>query len=822
MPEQPTHFQEIVAAREIEPVAVSTPTKEQLRGYKEWKQQIPPALRSLVEGHLLGRRARIETGDLPSVTDFYNGMRRLLQNPQADVSQFEIAEIARKQLVVLQKLKFGEDRVNLFAALADPNIGFDIKANYVRSKLIPRLDFLRARERQELKKAIEAHGETDVTGEEEQEEYSPHRAPEQEGEGLPSEAVATVVPFYGGYFMDNAYDRYDPATLTWKKSKRRVSGMPEQRLDTAKTRLYCSRVKNGNGKVKLPRGWGANRQSVKWSGDQPSDWKIEHDQDGIVRIVLSDGKSGAFSIEAAPSPDAINLALPEGEVEAISDRFPQELLNAAQEVMRQNTTEGAKARRVASIIHKHLEYDKDPKWEAVYKADPARYFEAIWENKKAKCDEANSLLVRLLTKLGLHARFVGGHSVRTKSEAVEAMLLESNRHAWAYAWDAGAREWIRLDSTPAGDPNVDQDEQQADLGEGDYGEQEAECMSEKELDKRLEEMEREEQERRQEEDPVLKYAKEAECSPEEARAVLEKIDTLRKRYARVLSDANRQWQTLVRENVRELIVDRGPVALSKMDEIDPDELVSGYVEIMAGEKDPLIGEREESERKKEKWFGGYEVYVVADMSGSMNETFDGMKKADAQRDMAFLMVDSCMSAAVAARKSDYKLKAPMPVKVSVVVLGVKTEIVLPLTEDLGPKEQITLYRALDAGAGGGTPDHAALALVEQQVAVSLQEQNDALKKKLALRKHGWGMRRFVIATADGGSDSPGAVKLATGRLQEMGIPVDLFLIAPEDDVNLKKAAEAAYPSVTQVSDVGELAQKGLKRLTERIKEAYGK
>ena len=74
-------------------------------------------------------------------------------------------------------------------------------------------------------------------------------------------------------------------------------------------------------------------------------------------------------------------------------------------------------------------------------------------------------------------------------------------------------------------------------------------------------------------------------------------------------------------------------------------------------------------------------------------------------------------------------------------------------------------------------------------------------------------------TAD---DSPGAVKLATGRLQEMGIPVDLFLIAPEDDVNLKKAAEAAYPSVTQVSDVGELAQKGLKRLTERIKEAYGK
>ena len=67
--------------------------------------------------------------------------------------------------------------------------------------------------------------------------------------------------------------------------------------------------------------------------------------------------------------------------------------------------------------------------------------------------------------------------------------------------------------------------------------------------------------------------------------------------------------------------------MSQMDEIDPDELVSGYVEVLAGEKDPLLGEREEIEKKKEKWFGGYEVYIAADMSGSMDETLNGVKKS---------------------------------------------------------------------------------------------------------------------------------------------------------------------------------------------------
>ncbi len=812
----------VLLSKERESSHQKTLSKDQLVGYKQWKQEVSADLRLLVEGQMRGRSVRTGTDALPSIADFYKGMKKLLVDPQADTSSFGLDPIVQRQLASLQSLTVEEESLNLFAALADPDVGFDVKANYVKTKLLPRLEFLRAREKRLVEKAVESAGKTtsatDVTGENEEEEYSPHRGPEQEkGEGLPSEAVATIAPFHGGYHMDDVYDLYDPVMLKWKKSPRRMSALGEQKLDRERARVYRSRVKNGQGKIKLPRDWGVDTTSLNGIAGEVA---IEHDQDGIVFVRADDSVDAGFSVVIAPSPDALTLAVPEGEVGAIPDQFAHELVTFSQETMRMEIPAAAKLRKIASHIHKHLEYDMDQKWEAVYKADPSRYFESIWEHKKAKCDEANSMLVRLLTKIGVHARFIGGHSVRTRSKAGEALLLESNRHAWAYGWDYEKSQWVRLDATPAGDPNVDQDEQQEALEEGDYGDQEAQYMSEEELDKRLEELKKEDQERHEQEDPILRYAKEAECSPEEAREVLEKIKELREKYARVLAAADKQWQTLVRKNVREAIVDRGPVALSKMDEIDPDELVSGYIEILAGEKDPLIGEREEKERKTERWFGGYEVYLAVDMSGSMNDSLDGVVKADTQRDMGFLFVDSCMNAAVTARKSHLKLKAPMPVRVSATVFGEDTQIVLPLTEMWGPKEQIILYRALNAGAGGGTPDHEGLKLIENQIALSLREQDDVRKTQPTLQKHGWKTRRFVIATADGGSNEPKLVKQATARLTEMGVPVDLFLIAPEDDENLLTDVNAVYPSVTPITDPTQLAEKGLTRLTQRIKEAY--
>ncbi|MBI5794128.1 hypothetical protein HZA87_03515 [Candidatus Uhrbacteria bacterium] len=816
IPERPTNEQQ-------EPRPEQHMTALQLRGYRDWKRSVPPEIRSLVEGKLLGKNIRLDHRDLPSVVEFYSGLQNMLHDPSVSVDTLEVSSVVAKQLAALQKIQIGEGQVNLCAALADPEIDFAIKQNYVQSKLLPRLEFLRAHDRRKAEQAQKPSEHKSVTGEDE-EEYTPHRTEMQESEGLPSEAVATVAPFFGGNYTDAVFDEFDSRTLTWKKSPRKWTEMRELTLDLDRKRAYRSVVKGGSACVKLPDGWGADSQSVKWFGNEPESWNLVHDQDGVVRLSVKSGddESYPFQIDIAPSTQAVDGVPPEGEIPSVSESFPEELLAFATKLKAERLPHATKVRQLASFIRKHLEYDMDPKWDAVYKANPRKYFEEIWKNKKAKCDEANTLLVRLLTKMGVYAQFLGGHSVRAKSLLGEAMLLENNRHARAAAWDPQEKKWIRLDATPAGDPNVDPEEQEADLGEGDYGEQEAELMSEEELQKRLAKAEKEEQAEQEHLSPELAYAKEAGCSPEEARVVLKKIAELRKTHTTVLRDADRQWQTLVRENTREQIVDRGPVPMSQMDEIDPDELVGGVVQVRAGEKDPLLGMREDVQKTKEKWFGGYEVFIAADMSGSMDETINGVKKVDAQRDMVFLLVDSCMSAAVVTKQKVRQLKAPMPVKVSVAVFGVKTEIVLPLTEAWTPKEQIVLYRALNAGAGGGTPDHAALSLLGKAIKESTNMEEAQRAKKPALKKNKWGMRRFVIATADGGSDNPASVKKVNQQLREAGIPVDLLLISSQDDVNLHQASEANYQSVTPVTDVNDLAQKGLARLTQRIKEAYAK
>ena len=113
----------------------------ELGAYKKWKADVPFEIRSLVEGKLMEKKVRLGREELPSVAEFYEGMKTLLVNPQADVTTLEIAPVIQKQLAALQRIKIGEGVVNVFAALADEKIGFEVKANYVATKLEPRLHF---------------------------------------------------------------------------------------------------------------------------------------------------------------------------------------------------------------------------------------------------------------------------------------------------------------------------------------------------------------------------------------------------------------------------------------------------------------------------------------------------------------------------------------------------------------------------------------------------------------------------------------------------------------------------------------------------------
>ena len=800
-------------------------TSDKVKVYQKWKEEVDPQFRSVVEASLQGGEIRQDKTSSPLVGEFYKNFQFLLNNPDFNIDDLDMDERVKNQFKNLQKVKINEkgDCINIFKIMTNPSLNFDLKQDFYNKRIKTRLNWLKNQDKKDLEKYSKKDSQNiKVKGSDEDDEYEPHRQSSQEQEGEPKESIAAVYSYYGGYYKDGVFENFDPKTLKWSKDRANFKELPKQEIEQDKKRIYRTVVKTDRAQIiKMPYNWAIDQASIKWNGNKPDEVGFFQDQNGLSYVQVV-GKKSEFElqIEIGPTKDNLSIDAPAQEVENNTDIFSEELDRFIIDLKTVRISEMQKARKLVSFIRSHLEYDKDDEsLDAVYKKDIAQYFVKIWENKKAKCDEANTMAVRALTKLGFNTQFVSGHSVQAKSEKGEALLLENNRHAWTEVWDEENNKWQRLDATPKGDPNVDEEEQEQDLeeNEGDYGEQDSELMSEEELENILKELEKKENEKSQK--PEMIFAKEAGCTPEEAKEVLDKIKTLREKYKNELNQTYEYWKKVLRKNLIDELEYSGPVRQSEGDELD--DPVEARVDVRVGEDDPSGFEKEFTEQKQEKIFGGYEVYVMADMSGSMEWNLNGIKKSEAQRDMVFLLLDSIMRSAVMSRKAEKNLKIPMPNKICLTVFGAKTEIVLPVTDKWEPVEQIKVYRSLDKPADGYTPDDQALDIIKKQIETAQIEEENKKAKLSKSKAKTWKMHRFVIATADGGSDNYSQVKLLNNELQSMGIPVDLFLISDEEDGNLLQIAKKTYQSATQVSDVRDLAGQCLEVLTNRIKEVYG-
>jgi len=249
---------------------------------------------------------------------------------------------------------------------------------------------------------------------------------------------------------------------------------------------------------------------------------------------------------------------------------------------------------------------------------------------------------------------------------------------------------------------------------------------------------------------------------------------------------------------------------------DLEDPVLARIEVESGIPDPSGFERLEEIVEIEKSFGGFEVYLAADLSGSMNDIdpVSGVKKSEAQRDCLFLFVDSFMSQAYVAKRDEKKLKTPMPVKVCVTTFGQTTEIILPLTDIWGPKEQLKLYRSLDQMAGGGTPDHEALKSINGQI-MEAKKQEEGIRKRI--KKPDWNMHRFVAVFADGGSDSVQSVRQSITTMREEGTAVYGFGMTESG-----RPMETIYaPDGVVIPRTDQLVEVGMNALVKTVKEWYG-
>jgi hypothetical protein len=800
---------------------------EKLKEYKKWKKKVDRQFRQLVEVNLKGKKAKIDKEYSPLVNQFYNSCYPLLKEPNIDVGKLELDERTKRMLKLLQDVEINErgDRVNIWRVLGDKKIGFGSKTEYFSNFISSKIAWLKSQDKNDLEKYLkkrEEGKEIEINPDEEKDEYEPHRSLGEKMEGEPTEAIASVYSFFGGYYKSGSYQYFDVETLKWRKAKKEFSSLKEQKIEEEKKRIDRKAIFGGQRIViELPQKWGLNHSSIKWLGKEPEEFSFWQDQNGLAYLKVRglENQKYNFSLEIGPSSEYLKSKEPlsdekiiEGEIE-----LPKDLLEKAKKISEENIPLANKFRRIVSFIRQNLKYDKDDfSLEGIYKRDKKKYCLEIWKNKKAKCDEANTLAGLVLNNFDYKFRFIEGHSVLAKSAQGEALLLNENRHAWLEGYDEENKEWIRLDATPEGDPNVNQEEQEEDLSESDWGEQEAEIMSDEELEKALADMEKKEEENSTK--PEVIFAREANCSPEEAKKVLEKIINLRKKYKKEIEEMDNYWLQVLRKNYKEKLVYKGPVRQSRGNHLD--DPVFAFIDIKSGENDPTGFVKEKKILQKEKIFGGYDVYLLADMSGSMDWLLNGIKKSESQRDMVFLLADRIMTGAVVIKQKERKLKYPMPNKVSLMVFGKETEIVLPLTDKWGPVEQIKIYRALDKTAEGSTPDHLALEMAEVQIKESKKEE-EKIRQRKAKKNKDWQVNRFVIATADGGSDNFGQVKAVNNRLVEMNIPSTLLLICQEKDANIQKVASQAYQEVVPVSDITGLSKQGMATLIKRIKEIYG-
>jgi len=748
------------------------------QAYREWKREVPVVVRLTVESAILKTNKSLEPTGLPRVDAFLDSFSEALQGKEAGEKKFD-PQIAQ----LVEGLRAIETDAGLSDGLSllTSDASFATKLALYKGHLEPILDWLREQDlappsKQEEKPSEESQTESAPESPippPESDEFQPSMDEMEKGKEGEPQAYFTVTSFYGGYYRAISYENWDAQRAKWIKSSQSEKRLQKESIDPLSQRVLKGTARGGEAVIlPLPYDWTILSDSVVTSAEKEA-INFTQDSKGTVRLTIQAEGNIEYQLRIGQSrvPQEALRPIPAESESAAS--LPPELIQLVQETCAASLKQGSKARVLIKAVRDHLTYSNESAMNAVYQADPEKYAEAVWKNKKADCDVANTVAALVLRQADIPCRLVTGHYVKTKSKGDRACLTGGTGHAWLEVWDADAKRWFRADATPKGDPTMDEErpDEQEESGEGDYGEQEAEIMSDEELEKLIESLEaskgKPEERKTAEQGQLEKFAELAGCNIEEARAVRAAIDQAREmkdtKGERIGEKLIREWKKLVHDRMIKASVYEGPVRLNEGQE--PEEMAMIRTDVKSGEQNPQGFMRRRDIEKREKLYGGLDMYLMLDLSGSMSETDPVTErvKADLQRDFALLYADTLMQCAVVSRKAAGRLKVPLPVRLQIVSIHGGASVDLPLTGEWGPKEQVALYRSAFQTAGGGTPDHYGLLEIEKRIN---QEREDWKRKS-----HKPGEQppiEFVAVSLDGGSDDQHAVRNVAERLRHSG------------------------------------------------------
>ena len=268
-------------------------TAEDVEAYKQWKQEVPASLQRIVEGHILGGKAGLSANkdNTPLVADFYNGFAKLLADPDKKATDLLLDARAQNMLGQLQKIvtdtQSGEF-VNLFKAFNLSQTGFTDFVDYYNKRIKNKIGWLASKDQEDFVEYSEPEVDSDIDLQPNNENENSQVGRAQESKEKPTEALATVYPFYGGYYKGQVCVDFDINSFTWKPEQKGYYDLTEQRIDQEKKRIYRANASaNKRNIIKLPYGWGVDQASIKWLDKKPEQYSFINDNDGLIYLNIS-------------------------------------------------------------------------------------------------------------------------------------------------------------------------------------------------------------------------------------------------------------------------------------------------------------------------------------------------------------------------------------------------------------------------------------------------------------------------------------------------------------------------------------------------------
>jgi transglutaminase-like putative cysteine protease len=639
-----------------------------------------------------------------------------------------------------------------------------------------------------------------------------------DSEGMPAENIWGIYDMPAKFWRIGVYDEWDADSCSWVQSSNWKPLQVKQVKSVNVTLPSIRNFKPTNKSIPLPAGWFIDSLRYGYSIEEqvnrsPTEFFVNDEGAVIVKDLPEDTtiylKRDETYVTACP--DEMVLQMP-GE-------FSDEVYDFISGLDAQHLSHFAKATRIVNFVRSRLTYSSDTSFNNVYATFPNGYLAAIDTYRMADCDVANTYCAALLSMAGFKTRLAIGYTAGENGMSYPTKVLREPMHAWLEVWIKDLYEWVPFDGTPPSQKEA-----------GPVTERDSE--PEKPLSPVLPSLQKLSEMRKNLTVKANKFAKPlyseremyfseaAEISPSMARQLLLEIEKVEReltiRGERLTDILSRFWELLIEDRIEVYQSKVDNVLRTKKDGGDLiQDPVGQYLGILSGDYDAATRELIHEELMEVPTFGGLDLILCLDRSGSMSSVPENFKY---QRNATFIVISSLHKAAIKAERYDIPLNLRTAVMSFNRFNGIVTD--KQIDSDLTPKSIARLWYSTNQ-RGDGNADVALL----QKVSADLKKE----------RETGNTSKQAVVVFSDGMPEGPELVQELVIDIGNTGATVvgigvgalghnvqELFDTPASQGVVANNPEDIVMIMVRHVIEqAAELATPGTKEKILQMLESYG-